>query len=178
MAKPAFKFEIHGLKECLDAMEQLPTMSMKKGVVRNALKKASLPIKEAAKANAQSLPIDNKTIVDSIKIGTSLKKSQRGRQDRSRVTVYVGSSHPLSHLFEFGTTERFTTGKKSVKAGVSRGFIAPHPFMRQAWDSKKKIALDRIGEELWKALEKSAKLLAKKAAKGTLTAGQKRGLSR
>ena len=89
MAKPAFKFELHGMKELMDAMEQLPTMSMKKGVVRNALKKAALPVKEAAKANAQSLPFDNKAIVDSIKVGTSLKKSQRGRQDRSRVTGFT-----------------------------------------------------------------------------------------
>jgi len=172
MAKPAFKFELHGMKELMDAMDELPTMSMKKGVVRNALKKAALPIKEAAKANAQSLPFDNKAIVDSIKVGTSLKKSQRGRQDRSRVTVYVGSSHPLSPLFEWGTSERFT------KTGAARGHISPHPFLRGAWDANKKIALERIGEEMWKAILKSAKLLSKKAAKGTLTAGQKRGLSR
>jgi len=170
MAQPAFKFELHGMKELMDAMEQLPTMSMKKGVVRNALKKAALPVKEAAKANAQSLPFDNKAIVDSIKVGTSLKKSQRGRQDRSRVTVYVGSSHPLSHLFEFGTSERFT------KTGAARGHISPHPFMRTAWDANKKIALGRIGEEMWKAILKSARLLAKKAAKGTLTKGQRAGL--
>jgi len=170
MGTPAFKFELHGLKELMDAMDELPTMSMKKGVVRNALKKAALPIKEAAKANAQSLPFDNKAIVDSIKVGTSLKKSQRGRQDRSRVTVYVGSSHPLSPLFEWGTSERFT------KSGAARGHISPHPFMRTAWDANKKIALGRIGEEMWKAIEKSAKLLAKKAAKGTLTKGQRAGL--
>ena len=170
MAKPAFKFELHGLKETMAALEQLPTLSMKKTVVRNALKKASLPIKEAAQANAQSLPFDSKSIADSIKVGTSLKKSQRGRQDRSRMTVYVGSSHPLSHLFEFGTAERFT------KTGAARGHISPHPFLRTAWDANKKIALGRIGEEMWKAILKSAKLLSKKAAKGTLTAGQKRGL--
>jgi len=170
MAKPAFKFELHGMKELMDAMEQLPTMSMKRGVVRSALKKAALPVKEAAKANAQSLPFDNKAIVDSIKVGTSLKKSQRGRQDRSRVTVYVGSSHPLSPLFEWGTSERFT------KTGAARGHISPHPFMRTAWDANKKIALERIGEEMWKAILKSAKLLSKKAQRGTLTAGQKRGL--
>ena len=170
MATPAFKFELVGLKELMDAMEQLPTMSMKKGVVRNALKKAALPVKEAAKANAQSLPFDNKAIVDSIKVGTSLKKSQRGRQDRSRVTVYVGSSHPLSHLFEFGTSERFT------KTGAARGHISPHPFMRTAWDANKKIALGRIGEEMWKAILKSAKLLNKKAQRGTLTSKQRAGL--
>ena len=172
MAQPAFKFEIVGLKECMDALSELPTMSMKKGVVRNALKKAALPVKEAAQANAQSLPMRAAKLAESIKVGTSVKKSQRGRVDRSRVTVYVGSSHPLAHLFEFGTAERFT------KSGAARGYIPPMPFLRQAWDSNKKIALSRLKEELWRALEKSAKLLNKKAQRGTLTAGQKRGLSR
>ena len=105
-----------------------------------------------------------------MKVSTSLKKSQRGKQDRSRVTVYVGSSHPLSHLFEFGTAERYT------KSGAYRGYIPPNPFMRQAWDSKKNISLSRLKEELWRALEKAAKLLAKKAVKGTLTAKQRIGL--
>ena len=86
------------------------------------------------------------------------------------MTVYVGSSHPLSHLFEFGTTERYT------KSGAYRGYIPPNPFMRQAWDSKKKIALSRLKEELWRALEKAAKLLNKKAQRGTLTSKQRAGL--
>lgn len=172
MATPAFKFELHGLKETMDALEQLPTLSMKKTVVRNALKKSSIPIKEAAQQNAQGLPIEGKDIEQSIKIGTSLKKSQRGRTDRSRVTVYVGSSHPLAHLFEFGTAERYT------KKDAYRGFMPAMPFMREAWDSQKKVALGLLKQELWKALEKAAKMLAKKAAKGTLTKGQIAGLRR
>jgi len=170
MATKPFSFELVGLKETMDALEKLPTLSMKKTVVRNALKKSALPIKEAAQANAQRLPFDSEKIADSMKVSTSLKKSQRGRADRSRVTVYVGSSHPLSHLFEFGTAERYT------KSGAYRGYIPPNPFMRQAWDSKKNIALSRLKEELWRALEKAAKLLAKKAVKGTLTAKQRIGL--
>ena len=170
MTQPAFKFEIHGLKECMAALDELPTLSMKKGVVRNALKKAAIPIKEVAQINAQGLPFDSKNIAESIKIGTSLKKSQRGQTDRSRVTVYVGASHSLAHLFEWGTAERYT------KAGAYRGFIPPMPFMRQAWDSQKKVSFDLLKEELWKALAKAAKLLAKKSAKGTLTKGQIAGL--
>jgi len=151
-------------------MEQLPTLSMKKTLVRNALKKAAVPIKDKAQSNAQALPFDNKAIVKSIKIGTTLKRSQRGRQDRSRVTAYVGSSHPLAHLFEFGTSQRYT------KKGAYRGYIPPMPFLREAWDSQKKVSLDILKDELWKALQKSARLLAKKAEKGTLTAKQRAGL--
>jgi len=171
MGSPAFKFELHGLKECMDALDQLPTLSMKRGVVRNALKKAAIPIKDRAKENAQGIKIENPGVIaESIKVGTSLKKSQRGRAERDRVTVYVGSNSNLAHLFEFGTAERYK------KSGAYTGYIPPMPFMREAWDSKKKVSLDILKEELWKALEKAAKLLAKKAAKGTLTAKQRAGL--
>ncbi|MFA5445045.1 MAG: HK97-gp10 family putative phage morphogenesis protein [Bacteroidales bacterium] len=171
MGSPAFKFELHGLKECMDALDQLPTLSMKRGVVRNALKKAAIPIKDRAKENAQGIKIENPGVIaESIKVGTSLKKSQRGRAERDRVTVYVGSNSNLAHLFEFGTAERYK------KSGAYTGYIPPMPFMREAWDSKKKVSLDLLKEELWKALEKAAKLLAKKAAKGTLTAKQRAGL--
>ncbi|MDA3834272.1 MAG: HK97 gp10 family phage protein [Spirochaetales bacterium] len=169
MTEP-FKFEIHGLKDCMKALEQLPTLSMKKAVVRKALKKSAAPVKDVAKQNAQSIPIDGKSIADSIKIGTSLKKSQKGKTDRSRVTVYVGPSHPLGSIFEWGTAERYT------KAGAYRGFIPPMPFMRQAFDSKKNVSLSLLRDELWRSLEKAAKLLAKKAERNTLTAGQRKGL--
>jgi len=175
MATKPFSFELVGLKETMDALEKLPTLSMKKTVVRNALKKAALPIKTAAIQNAPWAPkpkayAKSKHLKETIKITTSLKKSQRGRVDRSRVTVYVGSSSPHAHLVEFGTTERYT------KKGASKGFTSPNPFFRQAWDSKKNISLSRLKEELWRALEKAAKLLAKKAVKGTLTAKQRIGL--
>jgi len=171
MGSPAFKFEIVGLKECMDALEQLPTLSMKKTVVRNALKKAAIPIKDRAKENAQGIKIENPGVIaESVKIGTSLKKSQRGRTERDRVTVYVGSNSNLAHLFEFGTAERYK------KSGAYTGYIPPMPFMREAWDSKKKVSLDILKEELWKALEKAAKSLYKKALKGTLTKGQQAGL--
>ncbi|MBW2647170.1 MAG: HK97 gp10 family phage protein [Deltaproteobacteria bacterium] len=128
MATPAFKFEIHGLKETMDALEQLPTLSMKRTVVRNALKKAALPVMTDAKANARGIKsyVHEGThrnvgdeIAKSIKTGRSIKKSQRrSSRDKSAVTMYVGSSHPLAHLFEFGTAERYT------KSGAYRGYIS------------------------------------------------------
>ncbi|MHC1623705.1 MAG: hypothetical protein ACXQTR_03850, partial [Candidatus Methanospirareceae archaeon] len=78
MATPAFKFELHGLKETMDALSELPTLSMKKTVVRNALKKSAIPIKDRAKQNAQGIKIENPSVIaNSIKVGTSLKRSQK-----------------------------------------------------------------------------------------------------
>lgn len=171
----SFKFELVGLKELMDAFDQLPTMSMKKGVVKKALKKSSEGIETAAKnmapwAEKPKRYAYSKHLKDTIKTSTQLKKSQRGFIDRSRVTVYVGSTAPHAHLIEWGTTERFN------KKGAYRGFVPARPFMRIAWDMNKKRALNILGEELWKAIQKSARLLAKKAAKGTLTKQQRAGL--
>jgi len=186
MAQPSFKFELHGLKETLDALEQLPTLSMKKTVVRNALKKAAIPIRDAAKIKAGSIKYDADNIVKSIHVDTKLTRKQR--RDRSRVTVYVGPSHPLAHLFEFGTARRFTTGKLTKKrkaegkapgvAGLYRGYIPAMPFLRQAWDEKKLVALETLKKELWEQIKKAARRLAKRAEKGTLTKTQIAGLSK
>lgn len=179
MAKSTLNFKIHGLAELMDALEQLPTVSMQKGVVRWALEKAAIPVQDAAKINAQLLPFDSKRIADSVQIGT-LKKSQRprGRRDRTTVTRYIGPSHPLAHLFEFGTGERFTKGDRSMPAGLYRGYIPAMPFLRPAWDANKVVVLERLKVELWNSIRRSARQLAKKAAKGTLTAKQIEGLRR
>lgn len=170
MAQPAFKFELHGVKETMAALEQLPTLSMKKTVVRNALKKAAIPIRDAAKIKAGSIKYDADNIVKSIHVDTKLTRKRR--RDRSRVTVYVGPSHPLAHLFEFGTAQRFT------KTGARRGYITATPFLRQAWDEKKMVALETLKKELWEQIKKAARRLAKRAEKGTLTKTQIAGLSR
>lgn len=186
MAQPSFKFKLHGLKETLDALEQLPTLSMKKTVVRNALKKAAIPIRDAAKIKAGSIKYDAESIAESIHVDTKLKR--KSRRDRSRVTIYVGPSHPLAHLFEFGTARRFTTGKLTKKqkaegkapgvAGLYRGYIPAMPFLRQAWDEKKLVALETLKKELWEQIKKAARRLAKRAEKGTLTKTQIAGLSK
>jgi HK97 gp10 family phage protein len=191
MAQAAFKFKIHGLKETMDALEQLPTVAMKKAAVRKALEKAAEPIKDAAIQNAKSMGTGGAAapamwmIAKTIKIGT-LKKSQQHRHPRTTVARYVGASHPLAHLFEFGTARRVTTGKLTKKqraagktpgkAGLYRGYIPAKPFLRQAWDAKKTAALGLLKDALWTEIAKAARRLAKKAERGTLTAKQKAGL--
>jgi len=177
-----FSFQLTGLKELMDALEQLPTIAMKKGVIRNALKEAAKPIEEAAKS---SVPVVTGNLRDSIGISTSLKPSQRkGRFDRSSVTVYIGSSAPHAHLVEFGTVERVldeprivTIKGRTVKI-TTTGFMPPNPFLRNAWDANKEKALKLLGQALWRQIAKSARRLAKKAARGTLTRRQIEGLNK
>lgn len=179
-SRVAFSFNLVGLKEMMDALEQLPTIAMQKGVLRRSLITAGAPIVEAAKGN---VPVKSGRLRDSIKVSTSLKATQRrGRFDRSAVTVYVGSSSPLAHLIEFGTTERILKKPRTVNLGgdmvqiTNTGHTPANPFMRQAWDSTKDQALKIFGDEIWTELVKTARRLAKRAAKGTLGKRQIEGL--
>ena len=100
------------------------------------------------------------------------------------MTVYVGSSSPLAHLIEFGTTQRVlkelrvvTIGGRTVQI-THTGRVSPRPFLRQAWDAKRDEVLKRLGAAIWQQIAKSARRLAKKAARGTLTKRQIEGLNK
>lgn len=181
-SKDAFSFELAGVKEILAMFDQLPTVAMRKTVIRNALKKAGQPIAEAAKAN---VPVRSGRLRDTIKVSTSLKASQRGGKfDRSRVTVYIGSSSPVAHLVEFGTVERILKEPRMVLLNGrwvkvrSTGFVSPNPFLRNAWDAMKHKALKTFAGEMEQQIYKAARRLRKRAEKGTLTKRQIEGLMR
>ena len=168
MATKGFQFELTGVKEIMKLFDQLPTVSMQKSVLRKSMKKALKPTKEAAERNAPQG--QEGSLAKSIRVTSSLKKSQRGRTDRSRVFMYVGSTHPLAPLIAFGTVERTKSG------GSSTGHITPDRFLTKAWDSTRFTALKIFREEMKQNIYKAARLLRKKAAKGTLTTKQIAGL--
>ncbi|MFV2082813.1 MAG: HK97-gp10 family putative phage morphogenesis protein, partial [bacterium] len=132
-----FSFELVGLEQLLKNMEELPTVAMKKTVVRNALKKSLKPVLEAAKQSAPKG--ETGALAKSIKIG-KLKPSQRkGKpRDRTTVTAYVGSTSPIAHLIEFGTQERTLSSPVAAPIGGgvvmihSTGRISANPFLRNA----------------------------------------------
>jgi len=182
MATGAFSFQLSGVKELTKLLDQLPTVAMRKTVIRNALKKAGQPIAESAKAN---VPVKSGRLRDTIKVSTSLKASQRGGKfDRSRVTVYIGSSSPLAHLVEFGTVERILKEPRNILLNGrwvtirSTGFVSPNPFLRNAWDAMKHKALKTFAGEMEQQIYKAARRLRKRAEKGTLTKRQIEGLMR
>jgi len=183
MSKAAFTFEIAGVKEMMRFFDELPTVSMQKTVLRNALMKAGQPIAQEAIRNVPSHKsrfLGNRRVgtlgrlARSIKVSTSLKASQKKGKvsDRSRVTVYVGSTAPHAHLVEFGTVVRHT------KKGKSTGRMTPNPFLTRAWEATKSTALHIFAAEMKEQIIKAARRLAKRASKGKLTASQIRGLSR
>lgn len=146
-----FKVKLEGLKELEAALGQLPKATGR-NVLRRVLKEAGEPIAQAARAKA---PRETGNLIESIDVGTRLTRRQTGQHKKqSTVEMHVGSGpNPQSITQEFGT------------------FKEPaQPFMRPAWDSQKRAALDIIYNLLWPEIERAAtrhaNKLARKAAKG------------
>lgn len=161
-AQAAFSYELEGLKELDTMLRQLPK-AMGKTVLRKALKKAAIPIRDAAKEKVPRGPTGN--LEESITIATRLTKSQRRGQIRQKdtVEVFVGSTAPHAHLIEWGTVERFRKGSRGAT-----GKMPAVPFLTRAWDATKKEAWNILKKELANELVKAAERLRKRAVKGTL----------
>lgn len=188
--KDAFKFQLFGVKELMDALEQLPTMSMQKAAVRNAAKRALKPTAEQYKSALPWAPKPKRYAMsehlrDSVEITSALKRSQKkdGRRvGKDEIVMYVGSSAPHAHLLEWGTEERQHKEAKAVPIGdvvrvvQSTGRVQARSYLRQAWESTKDGVMKIFTDEMKKEIERAAKRLADKAERNTLTAAQKRGL--
>lgn len=153
------RFQIQGADALVKAMKKLPK-SMTKTVMRAALKKVAEPVRAMAAARA---PVgETGRYKDSFVIKSTLSKSQRkGQRYRLRggVVLYVGSTDPKAHLLEFGTVN-----------------MRARPTLRPAWDLHKSRMLESLGRELWKALARAAKRLAKSAVRGKLSLKRQREL--
>jgi len=148
----SFAFDID-FRELDKMLVQLPR-AMSKSVLRNALKKAAKPIKDAGASAAPG------SIGKSFKIATQ-RKGRRVRAKKS-VFVFVGPTEPHSHLAEHGTGPRYHASGKYV------GEMPPNPFLRPAWDANKGQSLDILKKEIEAELLKAVKRLRTRAEAGTL----------
>ena len=188
MGKSWGVFEMQGFKALDRMLQQLPK-AMAKGVLRRALMKAGRPIEAAARRNAPNSSPDligprQFTLAQSIIVSPKLAESQRKKNTaltRSAIIVFVGSTHPLAHLVEFGTRKRYQQGKKvstyTTAAGKTKdvhlvgrytGQMPANPFMRTAWEATKHEALRILVKEIETELLKAVKRLRTRAERGTL----------
>lgn len=152
--------QVLGARETERALKQLPKATAK-GVLRRALVKSVKPTVEAAKRNA---PKDDGDLADSIKATTRLSPRQRKGRNRGfrGAVAYVGPTTPKGahgHFVEFGTSSQ-----------------SARPFLRRAWSATRGQVLGNLGDEIWSALAKSARTLARKAVKGKLSKTAKKAL--
>lgn len=136
-----------------------------KGVVQRALLKAVRPVEEDAKTRVR---VRRGNVKRRIAVSTKLSRRQKraakaSGKGKPLVEIYVGAAPARhAHLLEFGTGPR-----RHKKSGKSTGSMPPFPFMRPAWDGNKDRVLATFGKEMWIEIEKAAKRLARRNAKGT-----------
>lgn len=146
--------KLTGFKELEQALKHIGKASTQKAALRRALKKAAQPMADKAQAQA---PKAEGTLQASVSVSTKLSKRQKKlhkkmhKNDKAAVEMFVGAG-PLSsaHNQEFGNENH-----------------GPQPFMRPAWDAEAIPTLNRLGNEMWSEISKTAARQAKRAkAKG------------
>lgn len=138
MSKDIISFEVEGLREVEEALDELDKLSTRRSVGRRALVNAARPTAEIMRSLAPDDPLTaGEDLEESIGVGTRLSDRQRRLHrrspDRTKVEAFVGAGPlPQAHLQEFGTVHH-----------------PPQPFARVAWDMDKMNVLRRIGEGMW-----------------------------
>lgn len=175
MTLPRIYLNLEGVGDLERALRELPKASMRTAVIRRAFRKAGAPIVAAATAY---LPPGARRAGLKVEMRAGLSKRQRRGRRKMPNTVEmflgVGPSR-LSHLFEFGTAARYTTGKGKVRktAGAYRGAMKATPYLRPAWDAGSRKMLNVFAQLLWKEIAATAKRYARKQARLLAKAGVK-----
>jgi HK97 gp10 family phage protein len=169
--------KVHGIEDVDRALSELPK-SVASAVLRTALKKAGQPVAELAGAIAGTTTHTG-TFAKSFLVHTVLSKRQKRAKKlrgdaKQQATVFVGSTDRKAHLIEFGTAphELIATDAKVLASAEAVYGVAgshpgtrPRPALRPAWDALQGAVLSTIGQEMWKAIDKARKRLARRAAK-------------
>lgn len=139
--------KLTGFSELAHALDQLPKATARNTLVR-VLKKAAVPVAEAAKADA---PKDTGDLEQNILVGTRLTRRQTSdnRFVKSFAELHIGTALSRGMFTNFGTFKDH-----------------PQLWFDRAWAGTQTVALAIISKEMGAEIEKSAKRYAKKLAKG------------
>lgn len=144
---------LEGFRELERALNELPK-STGRNVLRRVAKGALEPMADKARGMA---PVERGDLKQSIQVSEKRTKrvTRLNRFDRNTgVEVAMG---PVSGkgVLNYATFAEFGTNDTRAR-----------PFMRPAWESGKDDALEYVKANLGSEIEKTAKRLAKKAARG------------
>lgn len=183
---------VSGLEELQRAFDDLGSVGQKSALQAALKKGAEIVAAEARLLAPRGTDIGPRLkgkphLADSIIVRTTLSASQRRKRGgrRQEAEVFVGATVPHAHLVEFGHANVKTTGGhewvtrgrgqrvRLKKVALKRvvGHVPPHPFMRPAFDLRRKEAAAATFQELGVAVQRVAKRYAGQAARGKLTRG-------
>ena len=153
------KVKFEGGKQLEQALRELDiSQARKKGIARRALDNAAQPIQQDWQRNVDK---DEGDLQRSIKIGNraqtrATRKFKRGA-GQDIVERYIGidaSEDSDGRLPVYAYIEEF--GSEDEPA---------NPAGRNAWERNKMKSFERLGDDLWREIEKVAKAEARKAAR-------------
>lgn len=148
MAKPP---GVDGVRETLDALQEF-SKATGRNVVRRALLKAARPVVDAARGYA---PDDPETPAPDLRssITATDKLTRRAKQNNppvNEVEVFIGPSATAGRLvLNYAAFQEFGTVKQP-----------PRPYLRPAWDSRKRDVEEVFSKELSAEYEKTANRIA------------------
>lgn len=158
------KFSFEGARELEAALKELPK-SVARTAVNAALRKASKPIVDAAKAN-----LTKEKLIRTGDLQKSIKaRVMSGKQTKYSASIAVG---PDRKHFYGAILEKGTAGKIRIvkKTGREVDALEAKPWLRPAFDEHKQQAIDGIGVELWTQIKRKAELYAKRQTRKAGTA--------
>lgn len=145
-------FEAKGFREIEQALEGLGSPRDLRRLATAALRRGAEPMTARAKELA---PKDEGDLERSIKTGQPIRQFRPSTKETVQTFIGIDNSEDergrlqvYAPLAEYGSPDK-----------------PAHPFMRPALEEKTQETIDHIGVELWKGIEKRAKLLARRAGR-------------
>jgi HK97 gp10 family phage protein len=143
---------IKGGKEIFELLQTLPA-KLEQNIMRGALRAGAKVILEEAKRN---VPVSSGDLRDSLRVSTNSKKG--------RVTASVKAGNKkvyYTRFIEMGVAAHTITSKTGYLSFLGNAYksvehpgIQPKPFLRPAFDTKQKEAIEAIGLHIGKRLNK------------------------
>lgn len=163
------RLELRGADELHKTLLQIPREFRVWGLERAAKKAGRIltgPIRRATPvAKEESLSKFNRANNPPGTMRKSVRLVYRKYRSGLIQGAYIGHSwwHKgrAAHLVELGTKERFTTGKKSKKAGISSGAVRPRNFFKPVIDAHR----NQVHATMRRELAASVTLAIEKARK-------------
>lgn len=177
-SRPLFGVAWVGLKEMQKGLALLEKMGYTRSVLDKAIKKASKPMVQKAKAEAprgkgSKSSTDKDPFYDGVSLDKSIGVVKSTRKRRSEAKWIVTPSARNAHLIHDGTAMRIV---KSTGRRVGR--VLPDRFMDRAWEATKDEVFGDLEKQFGAELVKLGKRIYNKAHKGTLGKAAKKRLAR
>lgn len=161
---PRVRMQVTGLREMQRVLQTLPD-ELQVDKVTEALMYAGEPMRDEAKALAPDAEPVGQGLPDNIIVSDKLTDSQQvteGARKQDQARAYVGVDGAKPGIAPHGILQEFGTGPRYHESGKFVGATPAHPFMRPAFDSKAREAIQRFALKLKAIIEPAARRLARR----------------